>query len=131
MLTSACHCTGCQRMTAGAFSLTVTVPATGFAVTQGETVLGGLRGPVAHHHHCDRCKTWVFTRAEGMDTFVNLRPSMLDEGQWFVPFVEVWTSEKLPWVTTPAVHSFATQPEFSAYEGLIADFTKRGVRPTR
>ena len=39
----------------------------------------------------------MFTRADGMDWFVNLRPSMLDEHGWFAPFVETWTSEKLPW----------------------------------
>ena len=64
ILTGACHCTGCQKMTASAFSLTVTVPADGFEVTKGEPVLGGLRGPVSHHHHCPQCLTWIFTRAE-------------------------------------------------------------------
>ncbi len=131
LLTSVCHCTGCQRMTAGAFSITVTVPAGGFALISGETVLGGLHGPVAHHHHCDRCKSWVFTRAEGMNEFVNVRASMLDEWGWFVPFAEEWASEKLPWVTTPAIHRFATQPEMSAYAGLIAEFAEKGARPTR
>jgi len=124
MLTSACHCTGCQKMSASAFSLTVTVPADGFEVTAGEPVIGGLHGPVAHHHHCDRCKSWVFTRAEGADFFVNVRPTMLDAPRWFVPYLEVWTSEKLPWATTPAVRSFATQPEFDAYYGLVADYAE-------
>lgn len=27
---------------------------------------------------------------------------MLDEHHWHVPFVEVFTSEKLPWATTSA-----------------------------
>jgi hypothetical protein len=131
LFTSACHCTGCQRMTGGAFSLTITVPGAGFEVTQGETVMGGLRGPEVHHHHCDQCKSWVFTRVEGIDTFVNVRASMLDECRWFVPFVEVWTSEKLPWATTPAVHRYATQPEMDAYPGIIAAFAEAGVRPAR
>ena len=34
LLTAACHCTGCQRMTASAFSLSIAVPSEGFAVTQ-------------------------------------------------------------------------------------------------
>ena len=46
MLTGACHCTGCQTMSASAYSLTVTVPADGFEVMKGEPVLGGLKGPV-------------------------------------------------------------------------------------
>lgn len=129
LLASACHCTGCQKMSASAFTLTLSIPSEGFEVTQGETVTGGLRGPQVHHHHCDACKSWVFTRVEGMDFFVNLRATMLDDHGWFAPFVEVWTSEKLPWAETGAVHSFAAQPEMDAYQGLIADYQQRGARP--
>ena len=73
--------------------------------------------------------TWMFTRAEGMDWFVNLRPSMLDEPAWFVPLIEVWTSERLPWATTPAAHSFPTEPEFANYAELITEFARSGARP--
>ena len=45
LLASACHCTGCQRMSSSAFSLTLTVPSGGFEVTAGEPVVGGLHGP--------------------------------------------------------------------------------------
>lgn len=129
LLSSACHCTGCQKMTGGAFSLTLTVPAEGFAVTQGETVPGGLKGPVAHHQHCDACKSWVFTRVEGMDWFVNLRATMLDEARWVVPFIEVWTSEALPAVGTGAARSYATQPDFADYEALMGGYVREGARP--
>ena len=50
---------------------------------------------------------------------------MLDDHQDFVPFLEVWTSEKLPWVSTPALRSYETQPEFSKYEGLIREYAER------
>lgn len=129
LLASACHCTGCQRMTASAFSLTLTVPAAGFAVTKGDTVIGGLHGSEAHHHHCDHCKSWVSTQAEGMDWFVNVRVTLLDDPSWFAPYLEVWTSEKLPWATTGAPRSYATQPEFDAYEGLMAAYVREGARP--
>lgn len=42
ILTMACHCTGCQRMSASAFSLTAMFPTNGFVVTKGEPVIGGL-----------------------------------------------------------------------------------------
>lgn len=41
LLAMACHCTGCQRMSASAFSLSVAIPTDGFAVTQGPRVLLG------------------------------------------------------------------------------------------
>jgi hypothetical protein len=128
-LTSACHCTGCQRMTASAFSLTLNLPADGFEVTQGETVIGGLHGPQLHHHHCDHCKSWVFTRVEGLDFLVNLRATMLDDRSWFTPFVEFWTSEKLPGAETGAVHSHATMPEMDGFGPLVAAFAQHPIRP--
>jgi len=130
LMASACHCTGCQRMTASAFSLTLTLAAESFSVTSGEPVIGGLHGP-DRHYFCPRCKSWMFTRPDGMDAFVNLRPSMLDDHGWFVPLLEVWTQEKLPWASTPAVHSFPTQPEVADYKRLMADFAARGARPVQ
>lgn len=45
LMTAACHCTGCQSMSSSAFSLTAMIPSSGFKVTQGEPVIGGLHGP--------------------------------------------------------------------------------------
>lgn len=121
ILTMACHCTGCQRMTSSAFSLSAAIPSEGFAVTAGEPVIGGLHG-ANRHFFCPHCMSWMFTRPEGMDWFVNLRPTLLDDATWFVPFIETCTREKLPWATTPAVHSFAAFPAFADYEGLSAAY---------
>ena len=128
LLSSACHCTGCQRMTASAFSLTLTIPSEGFDVTAGDPVIGGLHGPT-RHFFCPHCMSWMFTRPEGMDEFVNLRPSVLDEHHWFVPFIEVWTQERLAWASTPAVHSFAIQPEFEDYTKLVDAYARQHTGP--
>jgi hypothetical protein len=124
----ACHCTGCQRMTASAFSLSVAIPTEGFLVTKGEPVIGGLHG-ATRHYFCPYCMSWMFTRPEGLDMFVNVRATMLDDASWFTPFIETWTSEKLPWASTPAVHSYAKLPEFSEYEGLTAEYAKKAAKP--
>ncbi len=108
-------------MSASAFSLSAAIPSEGFEVTQGEPVIGGLHGPT-RHYFCPHCKSWMFTRAEGMDWFVNLRPTMLDDPSGFTPFIESMTSEKLPWASTPAVHSFEKFPAFEDYERLTAEF---------
>ena len=123
LLTMACHCTGCQRMSASAYSLSAAIPAAGFEIVSGEPVLGGLRGE-AQHHFCPSCMSWLFTRVPALDMFVNLRPTMLDDPAWFSPFIETWTSERLPWATTPAVHSFEKFPPFEAYEALTKDYAK-------
>jgi hypothetical protein len=128
LLASACHCRGCQRMSASAYSLTLTVPSEGFAVTQGEPVIGGLHGPT-RHFFCPHCLSWMFTRPEGFEAFVNLRPSALDDHGWFAPFIEVWTRDKLPWAATGAAHSFTTEPDSAAYQGLVEAYLAAAARP--
>ena len=127
ILTMACHCTGCQKMSSSAYSLSAAIPADGFEVTAGEPVIGGLHG-ATRHYFCPHCLTWMFTRPEGMDWFVNLRPTMLDDASWFSPFIETFTSEKLPWATTSAVHSYETFPPMEAYEGLLNEFAAQSAR---
>ncbi len=114
LLTMACHCTGCQKMSSSAYSLSAAIPAEGFEVTRGDPVIGGLHG-LTRHYFCPHCMSWMFTRPEGMDWFVNLRPTMLDDASWFTPFIETWTREKLPFAETGAVYSYETLPEM---EGL-------------
>ena len=77
------------------YSLTIAVPSEGFAVTRGEPVVGGLHGPLRQLYY-PHCENWMFTRPQGLDFLVDVRATMLDQHDWVVPFVEVYTSEKLP-----------------------------------
>jgi hypothetical protein len=129
LLTGACHCAGCRRMSGSAYSLTVSVPSDGFEVTRGEPVPGGLRGPVSHHFHCPDCKSWMFTRAEGMDWFVNVRAAMLDDDAWFEPYIELWTREKHSWAGTNARHSYETVPDMAEFGALMRSYAEAGARP--
>lgn len=124
LLTMACHCTGCQTMSASAFSLSALIPAQAFAVIKGEPVIGGLHG-AARHYFCPHCMSWMFTRMQGLDAFVNLRPTMLDDHSWFTPFIETYVCEKLPWAVTPAKHSFEKFPAMEAFGGLMGEYAAR------
>jgi hypothetical protein len=128
LLTMACHCRGCQRMSASAYSLSVAVPAAGFAVVRGEPVIGGLHG-ASRHHHCPHCKGWLFTRPEGLDDLVNVRATLLDEPSWFAPYVETSRAEGFAWAATGAPHSFPDVPALDAFGPLVAEFAERGPRP--
>ena len=123
MLTMACHCTGCQKMSASAFSLSAAIPSTGFSVIKGEPVIGGLHG-ATKHYFCPHCMSWMFTKPEGIEEFVNIRPTMLDKSIWSKPFIETYTSEKLAWATTSAKYSFDQFPPFDAYEKLIREYAE-------
>ena len=111
-------------MSASAFSLSAAIPAEGFAVTQGEPVIGGLHG-ASRHYFCPHCMSWMFTRPEGLDFFVNLRATMLDDPSWFAPFIETWTSEKLAWAATPAVHSYPALPAPEEFPGLLKEYAEQ------
>ncbi|TPE47988.1 GFA family protein [Amaricoccus solimangrovi] len=121
LLTSACHCRGCQRMTASAFSLSIAVPDAGFAVTRGETELGGMHGE-ARHHFCGWCKTWMFSTVEALGPFVNLRAPVLDDRSWFRPYIEMWTAAKLPGVATGAPRSYPEFPAMEDFPAILADY---------
>lgn len=124
LVTMACHCTGCQRMTGSAFSLSSLYRKSDFEVTAGEPVAGGLHG-AAQHMFCPHCMSWHFTRPKGMDVFVNVRATMLDNARAFVPFIETYTVEMLPWARTPAVPRFERFPPAEAFPSLLAQFAQQ------
>ncbi|MDO8422779.1 MAG: GFA family protein [Parvibaculum sp.] len=128
LITMACHCVGCQRMTASAYSLSVLVAIDGFEITKGEPVIGGMHEkPI--HYFCPHCMSWVFTRFDEASPFMNLRATMLDDATWFEPFIESCVPERLPWAQTTAIHQFDTFPTMDDYPALIQEFAEKGKRP--
>jgi hypothetical protein len=121
IFTAACHCRGCQRMSGSAYSVSAAYPAAQFEVTAGDPVLGGMKG-ATRHFFCPDCMSWMFTRPDGMDDFVNVRSTLLDVPPGHPPFLETFTSEQLPWARTGAVHSFETFPDPERFEPLVAEF---------
>lgn len=119
IITMACHCKGCQKLSASAFSLTAMIPAAGVEVI-GETAVGALHG-ASKYEYCPRCLNWLLTRPAGIP-FVSVRPTMFDLPAWSTPFIESFASEKLPWVTTSAKHSFDKFPATDQYGKLIAEY---------
>ena len=126
LITMACHCTGCQQMTASAFSLSALYSSIGFKVTLGEPVIGGLHG-ATRHYFCAHCMSWLFTRPEGMEDFVNVRATMMEDVQSHSPFIETYTDEKLPWATTAATHSFNKSPSPDDFPTLLTEFANRST----
>ena len=97
-----------------------------FEVVQGEPVIGGLHG-ATRHFFCPHCMSWLFTRPEGLDGFVNVRTVMLEDPSRFPPYVEMYTGERLPWAETPAVHSFETDPSDERFMELVAEFAEQAA----
>jgi hypothetical protein len=115
-------------MTSSAFSLSAAVRSPGITITKGDPVIGGLHG-ATRHYFCPHCLSWLFTLPEGIDNFVNIRTTVLDNAAGLEPFIETWTREKLPWATTPAIHSFETFPTYEEYAGLVEEYAKHTSNP--
>jgi len=124
LVTMACHCAGCQRMTASAFSLSALHASANFEVLEGEPVIGGLHGS-PRHFFCPHCMSWLFTRLIETDAFVNVRATMLSGAAAFRPFIETYTSERLPWAQTGAVHGFEKFPPSEVFPSLIKAFAEQ------
>jgi hypothetical protein len=121
IMTMACHCTGCQKLSASAFSLTAMIPAEAFEVIRGEPAVGALHG-ASQYRYCPNCMNWLFTQPAGMNMFVNVRPTMFDVPAWSTPFIESFISERLPWATTSAKHSYDKFPAPEQYGPLMAEY---------
>lgn len=128
MVTMACHCRGCQKLTSGPYSLSLMLPAAGLDV-DGATEIGGEHRESSVHHFCTYCKNWLYTSGIAGGQFVNFRPTMLDDASWIVPYIESYVSEKLPGVVSGAQHSFEKFPEPHQYPELMAGFAREGAKP--
>jgi len=126
VLTAACHCCGCQKMTASAFSLTAMFPSAAFRVVQGDPVPGGAKGEELTHFCCPECLSWMFTRITGFDDFVNVRPVMFEDSSWFTPFIETWTATRLPSVSVAVEHSYDAFPPMEEFGALLEAYAAQG-----
>ncbi len=125
LLTFACHCRDCQKLTASAFSLSAMFSREGFSYT-GDLIEGGLGSSGRTHSFCKSCLGFIFSQIQGADHRINLRTSVFAEVASFEPFVELMTDEKLPWSSTPAVHSFAQVPKsLEDLQALMDAYSKR------
>jgi hypothetical protein len=131
VISMACHCTGCQKLTSGAYSLTLMIPTAGFEV-DGETQIGALHRVESAHHYCPYCLSWLYTTSPNLAAmgFLNFRSSMLEDARWVVPFIESQTAEKLPGAATGAKYSFERWPAPEDYGRLMQDYAQAGTRPS-
>lgn len=105
LLTFACHCHDCQKLSASAYSLTTMFPKASFSCT-GELSRGGLLSSSRAHYFCKLCLNFIYSQTAGDTQHINLRTSVLSEADSFPPFVELMTDRKMTWAHVPATHSF-------------------------
>ena len=79
--------------------------------------------------------SWLFTRPEGTDDFINIRSTMLENSQLYQPFIETYPDEKLELATSGAKHGFNKFPPQELFPTLLQEYadseSKRGIEKNR
>ena len=96
-----CHCSNCQRQTAGAFSPIVGVPSASLRV-EGSTLASFKTASEGYNstterRFCSACGSPIFSTIEAMPGVAFLKAGTIDDTSWFEPTVEIWTGSAQPW----------------------------------
>lgn len=123
--TAVCHCIDCQKLSAGAFSLTMYLKRSGFRLLSGDlkswerpTESGG----VAVCWFCPDCGNRIYHENPAMPEFIRLKPGTLDDTSVLNPQVLVWTCRRQPWLEHYAeLPAFDKQPDLAAAMAAVAE----------
>jgi hypothetical protein len=110
-------------MTGGPYSLGALYHSDAVAIVEGETSPIGA-DPQAGHQGCPRCASWVLTRPPGLGDITVVRSTLFENAAVFAPFVESFTSEKLPFVSLVAPNHFERFPDPSEFPALMAAYAQ-------
>ncbi|NKB39242.1 MAG: hypothetical protein GKR93_19095 [Gammaproteobacteria bacterium] len=120
-LTVVCHCTDCQKTSAGALSLTMFVERENFELLRGElahfdrTAASGNR---ARCYFCPNCSNRIYHENPDNNAVLRVKPGTLDNTGIIQPEMHVWTSSAQSWVSLPEdIPCHETQPSMAELLG--------------
>lgn len=96
-----CHCRECQKQSASAFGLSLTVPRASVKIVQGQPktwTRKSDRDRAVICYFCQNCGTRLFhDRSYNRET-INIKAGTLDDPNWLHPVGNIWTQSAQPWV---------------------------------
>jgi hypothetical protein len=109
-----CHCRECQKQSASAFGISVSVPKAHFHLEQGD-VRSWSRptdsGRTLHCHFCASCGSRLWHEGPGRPE-LSVKGGSLDDPVDLTSAVHIWTSRKLPGIVIPAAATqFPQEPD--------------------
>jgi hypothetical protein len=124
LVTYACHCLDCQKLSTSAFSVTMMINRAAFRMVSGElkkwqrpTASGG----VAVCWFCPECGNRIFHENPEMPDVIRLKPGTLEDTTVIDPQAHVWACREQPWLQRFAdLPKFEKQPEVAAAMAAIA-----------
>ncbi|MGH8679338.1 MAG: GFA family protein [Burkholderiales bacterium] len=115
MVATHCYCRDCQRLSGGAMTSNVGVPAATFRVTKGEPKTyerTADNGNKILRRFCARCGSPLFVTSAAFAEVVVLSVGSLDDPSIFVPMVILYLARAPKWApVTRELPWFETMPE--------------------
>ena len=112
-----CHCRECQRQSASAFGISVSVPKAHFHLERGEVRTWSRQtdsGRTLHCQFCAVCGTRLWHEGPGWDV-LSVKGGSLDHPVDLGSAIHIWTARKLPGVVIPdGAPQFAGEPDETA-----------------
>lgn len=129
LITVACHCLDCQKLSTSAFSISMILNRSGFDLLSGElkkwerpTAAGGI----AVCWFCPDCGNRIYHENPAMPEVVRLKPGTLEDTSILEPQAHVWTCREQPWLTRYAdLPKIERQPDSASAMAAI----KQGKSP--
>ena len=105
--TALCHCSHCQRQSGGAFSVNVIMHESQLKVT-GELRTYEERGEnnddvYVRRRFCPQCGSPIVSELVKTAGIVAVKAGVLDDTSDVKPSLEVWCTDKQPWVELPGM----------------------------
>lgn len=124
LLTAACHCKDCQKLSASAFSISMILNRSGFRILVGAlknwerpTAAGGI----ALCWFCPDCGNRIFHENPEMPKLIRLKPGTLADTSAVEPQAHVWTCREQRWLSRfTDLPKFERQPDLAVTMAAIA-----------
>lgn len=102
----ACHCTECQKLSTGPFSVTAVVDSKTIEFS-GELKEWSRNSDSGNQNHAKLCPTcgnrvYHYSPKDTSTLKLKLKPVNFSDETLFEPSMHIWVSEKLNWVEIPA-----------------------------
>ena len=100
-----CYCRTCRKNGGSTHSYNIGVPADSVTVT-GDTAThyedrSGASGQPFLRHFCSRCGSHFLSGGPAYEGLAFIKAGTLDDPDWAVPRMHIWTAEKLSWIDLP------------------------------
>lgn len=121
-----CHCANCQKISASAFSVALTVMKTSFEITSGDPKRLEWPSDVGTQRYgllCGDCGTRICHGMVPDIDYLSLRGGTLDDTSWLTPVADIWTDSAQKWIEFSGKRlSYPRQPE--QYDEIVAAYAK-------